>query len=156
MTDLPFQHAESVHVDRSPEEVYALVSDVTRTGEWSPQCVRCEWDAGDGPAVGAHFTGSNEVPGREWQTRSTVVAAEPGREFAWEVGDGFVAWGYEMQPDGDGTTLTERWEFRQAGLDFFAGKYGDEADAQIADRTRAAHEGIPATLAAIKQVAESA
>ncbi|MGJ9422218.1 SRPBCC family protein [Aeromicrobium sp. CF3.5] len=154
MTDLPLAHSDSIHVDRTPEEVYALVSDVTRTAEWSQQCVECSWDDDGGPAVGATFTGTNEVPGRTWTTRSTVVAADPGVEFAWEVGAGFVFWGYRMAPDGDGTTLTESWKFLDAGLAFFAETYGDEADAQIADRARAAHTGIPPTLAAIKQVAE--
>ncbi|AXT83764.1 polyketide cyclase [Aeromicrobium sp. A1-2] len=156
MTDLSFEHSESIHVDRKPEAVYDLVSDIARTGEWSPICTGCEWDDGDGPAVGAHFTGTNEVPGRTWKTRSTVVAAEPGREFAWEVGDGFVRWGYEIEPDGSGAKLTESWKFCEPGLKFFADTFGETADAEIETRTRAAHTGIPVTLAAIKQVAESA
>jgi len=154
MTDLSHEHTESIHVDRTPAEVYALVSDIKRTGEWSPVCTGCEWDEGDGPTVGAHFTGTNEVPGRTWQTRSTVLAADLGREFAWEVGEGYVRWGYRFAPDGDGTTLTESWEFCEAGLQFFAQAFGDKAETEIADRTRAAHQGIPVTLAAIKQVAE--
>ncbi len=36
----------------------------------------------------------------------------------------------------------------------FAERYGDQADAQIAVRTEAAHRGIPETLAAIKRTAE--
>lgn len=154
MTDLSFAHSESIHVDRTPEEVYALVSDITRTAEWSQQCVECTWNDAAGPAVGATFTGTNEVPGRTWKTQSTVVAADPGAEFSWEVGPGLVFWGYRMAPDGDGTTLTESWEFREAGLAYFAETFGDQADAEIADRARAAHDGIPATLAAIKKVAE--
>lgn len=154
MTALSFEHSESIHVDRTPAEVYDLVSDIGRTGEWSPVCTGCEWDEGDGPAVGAHFTGTNEVAGRTWQTRSTVVAADPGREFTWEVGEGYVRWGYRLAPDGGGTTLTESWEFCEAGRQFFAQAFGDKAEAAIAARARDAHEGIPVTLAAIKQVAE--
>lgn len=155
MTALPFHHEDSITIDRPPAEVYDLVSDVTRVGEWSPQCIGAVWDDGDGPSVGSHFTGTNEVPGRTWKTRCEVVAAEPGREFGWMVGDGFVRWGYRVEPStGDGTTLTESWEFCGAGLQYFADTFGDAADAEIADRTRAAHEGIPVTLAAIKQLAE--
>ena len=54
--------------------------------------------------------------------------------------------------EGDGTRLTESWEFRPAGRDYFRAKYGDDAQAQIDNRVRAAHAGIPATLAAIKAV----
>lgn len=149
-------HAASTEVGVPPAEVYALVSDVTRTGEWSPVCAGCWWDDGDGPRVGARFTGRNVTPERTWETRSEVVAADPGREFAWVVGPGVVRWGYVLEPLGDGssTRLTETWEFTAAGQEVFVERYGDDADAQIEQRTRAAHEGIPATLAAIKRVAE--
>ena len=41
-----------------------------------------------------------------------------------------------------------------AGLARFHERYGDAAEAQVADRTGAALSGIPATLAAIKKAAE--
>ncbi|MGC0272875.1 SRPBCC family protein [Pseudactinotalea sp. Z1739] len=148
-------YAESITVAASPESIYALVSDVTRTGEWSPICRRCEWEDPDNTGVGAQFTGFNETPQRSWQTRSTVVAAEPGRAFAWEVGDGYVRWGYALRPVDGGTEVTEHWEFLPAGLEMFARRYGAEAPSQIEERTRAAHQGIPRTLAAIKDIAEA-
>lgn len=148
-------HAESITVAASPESIYALVSDVTRTGEWSPICRRCEWEDPEHTGVGAQFTGFNETPQRSWQTRSTVVAAEPGRAFAWEVGDGYVRWGYALRPVDGGTEVTEHWEFLPAGLEMFARRYGAEAPEQIEERTRAAHQGIPRTLAAIKDIAEA-
>src|SRR5689334_4332948 len=105
------KRSDSVFVALPPDELYALVSDVTRTGEWSPVCKACWWDEGGGPAVGAWFTGRNETPERTWETRSQVVAADPGREFAWQVNDGWVNWGYTLEPEGAGTRLTESWEF---------------------------------------------
>lgn len=149
-----FTHAGSVHVDADPDTVWDVVSDVTRTGEWSPICVRCTWDPGDGPRVGAHFTGYNVKPDREWETRSEVVAAERGRMFRWAVNGGRVFWGFEMVPDGEGTRLTETWEFPTAGREFFRQRYGDSADAEIAIRAADARSGIPETLAAIKRVIE--
>ncbi len=148
-------HADSIVVRTSPEALYALVSDVTRTGEWSPVCRACWWDEGDGPRVGAWFTGRNEVPGRTWETRSQVVVADPGREFAWLVGGSLVRWAFTLEPVADGTRLTESWEFLPAGQAVFAERYGADAPAQVADRTRAAREGIPATLAAIAGIAEA-
>lgn len=147
--------SDSITVAASPQALYALVSDVTRTGEWSPICRRCEWDDPDRTGVGAQFTGFNETPQRSWQTRCTVVTAEPGRAFAWEVGEGYVRWGYTLRPTKGGTELTEHWEFLPAGLQMFATRYGADAPAQIEERTRAAHEGIPRTLAAIKDIAEA-
>ncbi|MCV7058477.1 SRPBCC family protein [Mycolicibacterium gilvum] len=152
MTEL--KRSGSIAVAVPPEKLYALVSDVTRTGEWSPVCKACWWDEGAGPRVGAWFTGRNELPERTWETRSQVVAAEPGREFAWEVNDGWVRWGYTLEPDGDGTLLTESWEFLPKGIDGFHERFGSEADAEIVTRSDAARDGIPATLAAIRRIAE--
>ena len=33
----------SIHVSAQPDAVYALISDVTRMGEWSPETRSCEW-----------------------------------------------------------------------------------------------------------------
>jgi hypothetical protein len=150
------QHQESVTVQASAETLYDLVSDITRTGEWSPVCTSCWWDDEDSAGqVGAWFTGRNELPHRTWETRSQVVAAERGREFAWVVGGSFVRWGFTLTPADAGTTLTESWEFLPAGIAMFEEKFGDGASVQITDRTQQALDGIPKTLAAIKRIAES-
>ncbi len=116
--------SESIFVAVPPDELYGLVSDVTRTGEWSPICRACWWDDDAGPRVGAWFTGHNEIPERTWETRCQVVAADPGREFAWEVNNGWVRWGYTFEPEDDGTRLTEHWEFLPAGIDGFRERWG--------------------------------
>ncbi|GAA4472126.1 SRPBCC family protein [Rhodococcus olei] len=149
---LTFQ--SSVLVRPTAQEVYALVSDVTRTGEWSPVCADCWWDPDHGPEVGAFFTGRNVTPDRTWETRSEVVVAAPGREFAWSVGPGLVRWGYLMKPADAGTELTETWEFTAAGQEFFHQRFGSEAPREIAAREQAAREGIPTTLASIKRILE--
>jgi hypothetical protein len=148
-------HSATIVVRTSPESLYDLLSDVTRTGEWSPVCRECTWDEGASGQVGDRFTGRNDNGTRQWETRSQVVAAERGREFAWMVGERWVRWGYTFATVDGGTELTESWEFTPAGLQGFADRYGDDAQRQIDERTRAAHEGIPVTLAAIKRVAES-
>jgi hypothetical protein len=152
------EFSASIDVAVGPNELYAMVSDVTRMGDWSPVCRACWWDEGalsaDGPRVGAWFTGRNETPQRTWETRSQVVRAEPGREFAWEVNNGWVRWGFTFDAIDSGTRMTESWTFLPRGLEGFRERYGDEADAQIAERTEAAHRGIPETLAAIKKTAE--
>lgn len=154
MTEL--RHRESLVVAGSPEQLYDMVADVTRMGEWSPICRACWWDEGDGPRAGAWFTGLNRTAEREWETRSQVETAERGREFAFLVGGSWVRWGYTFRPVEGGTELTESWEFLPAGLARFRERYGEDADAQVADRTAAARSGIPATLAAIRHAVESA
>ncbi len=148
-------HAESVVVGSSPQALYDMVADVSRTGEWSPVCKACWWDEGEFAREGAWFTGRNELPERSWETRSQVVVADRGREFAFVVGGSYVRWGFTFAPVEGGTLVTESWEFLPDGIAMFFNRYGEEAQQRIADRTREAHEGIPATLAAIKRIAET-
>ncbi len=148
-------HAESVIVGSSPQALYDMVADVSRTGEWSPVCKACWWDDGGFAREGAWFTGRNELPEGSWETRSQVVVADRGREFAFVVGGSYVRWGFTFAPVEGGTLVTESWEFLPDGIAMFFNRYGEEAQQRIADRTREAHEGIPATLAAIKRIAET-
>jgi hypothetical protein len=148
-------HAESAVIRSSPEALYDMVADVSRTGEWSPICKACWWDDGDSAQQGAWFTGRNELPERRWETRSQVVVADRGREFAFVVGGSYVRWGFTFAPVEGGTLVTESWEFLPDGIAMFLNRYGEKAQQRIADRTREAHEGIPATLAAIRRIAES-
>jgi hypothetical protein len=149
--------SDSVIVALDPDKLYALVSDVTRMGEWSPQCRACWWDdPGAGAVQGAWFTGRNETPQRTWETRSQVVAAEPGRAFVWEVNNGWVRWGFALAPAGRGCELTQSWAFLPAGIAGFHERFGEQAEEQIAVRSASALAGIPVTLAAIKATAERA
>ena len=151
----PLKHSEATVIARSPEDLYDLVSDITRMGTWSPVCKACWWDEGAGPEAGAWFTGRNELPERTWETRSEVVAADRGREFAFIVNGTWTRWGYVFTPVDGGTELTESWEFLPGGIAMFEERFGADAQAQIANRLELAQKGIPATLAAIKKDAEA-
>ena len=151
-----FSHQESILVSASATFLYDMLSDITRTGEWSPVCASCWWDdETQAGRVGAWFTGRNELPHRTWETRSEVVAADRGREFAWVVGGSFVRWGFSLTPAETGTKVTESWKFLPDGIAMFEDKFGDDAQAQISDRTQQALDGIPKTLLAIKRIAEA-
>lgn len=150
------QHSDSIIIARPPEDLYDMVSDVTRMGEWSPVCKECWWEEdGGAPRLGAWFVGRNELPERTWKTRSEVVVADRGREFAFIVGGSYVRWGYRFTPVDDGTLVTESWEFLPDGEVLFAERFGADAETETENRTEAARTGIAATLAAIKERAES-
>jgi hypothetical protein len=150
------RHSSSIIIDRAPEELYDMVADVTRMGEWSPVCKACWWDEGDGPQVGAKFVGRNERPERTWETRSEVVAADRGHVFAFEVVEPptHARWSYGFVAVDGGTELTEGWEFPPEGSAFFESRFGVEAEKEIARRVDGAKSGIDATLRAIKDAAE--
>ena len=146
-------HSASLVIASPAGQLYEMVSDITRMGEWSPVCRACWWDEGGGPHVGAWFTGRNELPGQMWETRCEVVAAEPGREFAFVV-RGTVRWGYGFDPIGGGTRVTESWEILPEGVTAFTERYGDGAVSQMAARQADAEQNIAASLQAMKQGAE--
>jgi hypothetical protein len=111
-----FDHdSVSMRMEAPPEAIYAVVSDVTRTPEFSPEILECTWlDGATGPAVGARFKARNKVPNRPaWHNKPVVTAADPGREFAFartEPFAGTVEWRYRFEPDGTGTLVTESYE----------------------------------------------
>lgn len=72
----------AVHVKAAPEDVYRVAADITRMGEWSPECTGGEWTEGTPGATGSRFLGHNCVGERTWSAECQVVAAEPGRRFA--------------------------------------------------------------------------
>jgi hypothetical protein len=78
-----------IDVDCTPDEAWALVADVTRIGEFSPECVGARWI--DAPTVGGRFEGVNrKVVGADeliWVRPCTVVVTDPGRAFGFVVGD---------------------------------------------------------------------
>jgi Polyketide cyclase / dehydrase and lipid transport len=149
-------HSGSIVIDCPPEDLYALISDVTNTGAWSPVCKACWWDEGEGPRVGAMFTGRNEMGERTWETRSRVLAADPGKEFAWVVAEPPTGarWGYTLEAVDGGTELTETWELGPEGQAFFEQRFPGEGAAQVQIRAATADKGIAETLAAIKRTAE--
>jgi uncharacterized protein YndB with AHSA1/START domain len=103
----------TVRMAAPPEEVWALVSDVTRIGEFSPETFEAEWTRGStGPEVGAYFKGHvkrNGVGPTYW-TPCKVTKCVPDEVFEFLVGTEDVAvnnWGYRIAPDGDGSLVTE-------------------------------------------------
>jgi uncharacterized protein YndB with AHSA1/START domain len=106
----------TVHIAAPPDQIWNLVSDVTQIGKFSPETFEAEWlDGADGPAVGARFRGHvkrNGIGPIYWTT-CTVTACDPGREFAFGVGNGdkpLNVWRYQLEPNGDGTDVTESFE----------------------------------------------
>ncbi|HEY7045886.1 MAG TPA: SRPBCC family protein [Jatrophihabitantaceae bacterium] len=151
-----FSCSESIDIDAAPETVYDLVTDISRTGEWSPICRGCWWPDGQGLREGAWFVGRNEAGGHVWETESQVAVADRGREFAWLVGGRYVRWSYRFDDLATGgTRLTESWEFLPEGRAMFREKYGPDAQARFELRRSQAIGSIPATLAAIKGIAET-
>ncbi|MHB8440364.1 MAG: SRPBCC family protein [Acidimicrobiales bacterium] len=134
-------------VDATPEAVYEVVSDVTSMGRWSPENTGARWTGtARGPEVGARFRGSNRRGWRRWSTTCTVVSADRGREFSFDVRLGpmpIARWTYRFAAEAGGCRVVEtcvdrRPRFEAAMDPVFMG---------IKDRTEHNRENMQATLA---------
>lgn len=147
----------SVVVHAPAEDIWALVSDITRTGEWSPENTGGVWlDGATGPAVGARFKGSNKRGRSRWATTCRVTAADPGREFAFVTGRATkpeTAWRYVLEPAGDGdTTVTESFELVKPLGPF--SNFLTRVTTGVRDRRADLEENVHASLERIKAIAE--
>jgi hypothetical protein len=100
----------SAFLPATPQAVFDVVSDVTRTPQWSPQVVNCEWlDGATEAAVGARFTARNQLRWFGWSNTPVVTIVDPGRVFAFsrtEHGGGTMEWFYRLRPHDDGAFVT--------------------------------------------------
>lgn len=110
----------TVRINAEPARVWALVSDVTRIGEFSPETFEAKWTRGaTGPAVGAHFAGHvkrNGVGPIYWSP-CRVTRCEPEEVFEFAVGPSSAAinnWGYRLRPVDGGTEVTEYFRLEPA------------------------------------------
>src|SRR3954451_20430486 len=145
-----------VIVAAAPDAVYAIVSDVTRMGEWSPETIKCEWiDGATGPAVGARFKGSNKRGMARWSTKPRVVTADEGKEFAFvttHLGKDATKWSYRFEPADGGTKVTESFEMMFDMPWYFT--MTDRLMMGIKDRKADLEEGMAVTLQRLKASAE--
>jgi hypothetical protein len=157
MNDRRRQGSVSTEIAATPDVVWGLVSDITRMGEWSPECRQCAWIGGaTGPVVGARFKARNKADrGPSWSNKPEVVAAEPGREFAFArsgPGMGKIIWRYQMEPSTAGTTLTESYEEVEPAAKWMI--WVTMKMTGIDDRTVDLEHGMQNTLERIKTAAE--
>jgi hypothetical protein len=73
----------AVTVDADIDDVWEVVRDVTRVGEWSHECVGAEWLTGaSAPTPGARFRGRNHAGVFRWGRVCEIVSADP-YELVW-------------------------------------------------------------------------
>jgi hypothetical protein len=98
----------------TPERLYALVSDLPRMGEWSPENDGGKWLKGaTGPAVGVRFEGANHLGKKKWKTLSIITRADAGKEFAFDVkaaGAKVAGWGFALESSEGATLVTHYWD----------------------------------------------
>jgi uncharacterized protein YndB with AHSA1/START domain len=148
---------ESITIDAAPEAVYDLVADVARMGEWSPEAVGAR-GASVRPSPGDRFVGFNRRGPVIWWTYCTVLRAERGVVFEFDVDFGPIAvsrWTYTFEPSSQGTTnLVETWlDRRQGPLSLPIRAFGKLVIPE--DRAEHNRATMRATLVRLKAAAEA-
>ena len=148
----------STHIDAPPDNVWALLADPTRMGEWSPECQRVTWRGRvQTPAVGARFTGHNRNGWRRWNTVGKLVTYRTGEAVAWDVSFlklAIARWGYRIESDADGKgcTVTESFLDKRGRVPKALGPFARGVkDVEAHNKV-----GMEQTLAQIKAAAERA
>lgn len=144
----------SVHIDALPDEVWRVVSDVRRTGKWSPECRKVMvW--GRGPVRrGTRITGINRRRLMVWPTTSRVHLYDEGRAIGWTVFENRARWSYELEREGEGTRLTERRETPN-GMTRFATVFADALLGGADGHSDELLEGMQTSLERIKALVEA-
>ena len=138
----------------SPEKVFAMVSDLTRMGEWSPENNGGVWTKGaTGPAVGAMFKGRNANGGKSWSTSSKVFEFDPPRKIVWALmvaGSRWCDWVWQVEPSNGGSLVTHTWVDRRSKLaNWLGGKISKVEDRGVHNRIN-----MVATLDALAMAAD--
>jgi len=109
----------SVDIDADVETVWELVSDPTRTGEWSVECRGAEWLNGTTAATaGARFKGKNRRNATRWSRTCEVLEIDPPYRLVWRtlptrLLPDSTRWEFELAATNGGTTLSERMQVLQ-------------------------------------------
>lgn len=100
----PLLQAE-VEINAPVSKVWALISDLGKMPEWSPQCRMMK---ALGPVrPGTRTVNLNRRNALFWPTTSTITEVIPERKFAFRVNSNNTLWSYELEPTETGTRVVE-------------------------------------------------
>jgi hypothetical protein len=98
----------SIHIERSPAEVFAVVGDAANNPSWRKNVVRTGW-LDDGPMrVGRRGSQTARLLAREWTVEAEVVEWDPPRAVGWRTVQGPVtvrSW-FRVVPDSTGSVVS--------------------------------------------------
>ena len=140
-----------VDINAPASKVWALISDVRRMPEWSPQC---RWMKPFGPLrPGTRTLNLNRRNRLFWTTTCTVVEVVPEQKLAFRVNTNRTIWSYELEPNGQGTRVIES-RHAENGVTAFSNISVNALFGGTSKFERELVEGMNASLANIKAAAE--
>ena len=116
MPTIPKHGRTEAVTSASPEQVWRVLADPARLGEWSHETSRGEWlDGATAPVPGARFRARNRSGRWKWSRASEVVTADEPRTLAWRTiptrayRDSTV-WRIELEPVDGGTRIVQTFD----------------------------------------------
>ena len=111
--------SHAVTLDRSPDVVFAYLSDVRNEAAWRSSITGSRYVGADGPKLGVTGETDVEMGGRALTMRWTISGFSPGDRFvAWVLdGDPWHGGGsYRVTPAQGGSTVAARLDVRVRGV----------------------------------------
>lgn len=144
----------SIVINRPAVDVFSVLEDITRMGEWSPECTGGRWVApATGPGLGVKFEGDNvakvgPLTLKKWTTTSEITEYVPGKVLEF-IAEGYTTWRYEISERDGATSVTESYSHKPyEGWQKLV--YGT-----LARRDASMVKGMEQTLARIKAALEA-
>lgn len=157
MNDKPSVSVETT-IGADPDRIYELMSDLDVMASMGTEFQAGEWSSGRPGTVGSTFLGRQRLADSEWETTSTVITADPGRAFAWRVGDpaddAYVAeWTVALRPVSAGTEVSYSFVHGpgESGLTARIAKRPDDEATLIEGRLAMLQENMVKTLEGVRR-----
>jgi uncharacterized protein YndB with AHSA1/START domain len=141
-----------IDIDAPVAKVWALVSDLRRMPQWSPQCRMMK---PLGPVrQGTRTININRRNYTFWPTTSTVTEVIPETKLAFRVNANNTIWSYELQPTEGGTRVVET-RHAENGVKPISNMSVNALFGGVPSFERELVDGMNETLSRIKAAAES-
>lgn len=132
--------------------VWALVSDLSRMPQWSPQCRLMK---ALGPVrQGTRTINLNRRNKMYWPTTCVLTEVIPEKKMAFQVNQNGTIWSYELEPTDAGTRLVES-RHAENGVTAFSTLSINAMLGGVPNFERELVDGMNASLSRIKAAAES-
>ncbi|NPC98758.1 SRPBCC family protein [Nocardioides sp. zg-DK7169] len=109
-TTVAAELSETIDIAAPAARVWALVSDVRRMAQWSPQVVRSAVLGGGPVREGVRFVNLNRRGLLVWPTQARVVRCRPHHDFAFRIQENHTIWSFALEETPEGTRVTQRRE----------------------------------------------
>lgn len=143
---------EAIEIEAPAAVVWALIQDVRRMPDWSPQVQSTRLsDGATEVAQGVRFTNANRQGELEWKTHATVVRFDDERELAFRIEENWAIWSFRLEETERHTTWLTQERETPEGISDISRDLTDTylgGQAVFTDTLRA---GMRETLAAIRE-----